>query len=193
MTQIIHLYIEGHKKLRNKEYIMKFNVDNVIKAKQGNKEAFADLYEEVNKDLYRIACYTLANVEDAKDAVSETAIAAFLGIKSLRDPERFGTWIMKILSNKCKSKIREYAYNNTVNLDSVPEVEALSKDMELRVDLLSALATLDYETKMIVLLTVFSGYKSSEIGHIFGLGGSKVRSRYRRATKKLSKILEGNS
>ena len=172
---------------------MKFSVYNVILAKQGNKEAFANLYEEVNKDLYRIACYTLANVEDAKDAVSETAIAAFLGIKSLRDPERFGTWIMKILSNKCKSKIREYAYNNTVTLENIPEVEAISRDLELSVDLLSALATLDYETKMIVLLTVFSGYKSSEIGHIFGLGGSTVRSRYRRATKKLSKILEGNS
>jgi len=172
---------------------MNFNVDNVIMAKQGNKEAFADLYEEVHVDLYRIACYSLANSEDAKDAVSETAMAAYLGIKSLRDPERFGTWIMKILSNKCKSKIREYAYNNTVTMDSVPEIEAVSKDMELSVDLLNALATLDYETKMIVLLTVFSGYKSSEIGHIFGLGGSTVRSRYKRATKKLSKILDGKN
>ena len=168
---------------------MKFTVDKVVKAQNGDKEAFSELYEEVGRDLYRIACYTLSNKDDAEDVVLETVEAAYKGIKRLRDPNRFGAWIMKILSNKCKAKIKDYAYN-TVSLDDVKEIEAFSEDMDLNIDIQRALATLDFETKMIVLLTVFSGYKSAEIGNLFGLGGSTVRSRYRRALKKLSVLLD---
>ena len=98
---------------------MKYTVDKVISAKKGDKEAFSQLYEEIGLDLYKMAVYTLGNKDDAEDVVLETVEAAYKGIKSLRDPNRFGAWIMKILSNKCKAKIREY-----VRQSAYPQTDA---------------------------------------------------------------------
>ena len=77
-------------------------------AKQGNKEAFGELYQEVYQDLYHFALYVLKNPEDAQDAVAETVADAYAAIGKLRDCEAFKGWIFKILSNKCKRKLKEY-------------------------------------------------------------------------------------
>ena len=54
-----------------------------------------------------------------------------------------------------------------------------------RLELLELLAGLDEEERVIVLLTVFGGYKGEEIARILRRRHSTVRSRYRRALKKL--------
>ena len=46
------------------------------KARGGDPEAFASLYEMVYKDLYRYALYMLGQKEDAEDVVSETVMAS---------------------------------------------------------------------------------------------------------------------
>ena len=77
-------------------------------ARQGSKEAFAQLYQAVYQDLYRFALYVLKNPEDAQDAVAEPVADAYAEITKLRDSEAFKGWIFKILSNKCKRKLKEY-------------------------------------------------------------------------------------
>ena len=83
------------------------NVDVVLieQAKRGDKDSFADLYEQVADELYRVALYTLGNVHDAQDAVSETFVEAYRGLGSLRDNAAFRAWIMRILTIRCKRKM----------------------------------------------------------------------------------------
>lgn len=76
----------------------------VKKAKYGDTEAFAKLYEKVYKKMYQFALYTLRSEEDAEDVVSETVMDAFASIKSLKKDELFSAWIFQILSNKCKKR-----------------------------------------------------------------------------------------
>ena len=64
-------------------------------ARQGSKEAFAQLYQAVYQDLYRFALYVLKNPEDAQDAVAETVADAYAEITKLRDSEAFKGWIFK--------------------------------------------------------------------------------------------------
>jgi RNA polymerase sigma-70 factor (ECF subfamily) len=154
---------------------MQFNVEDVIKSKKGDKEAFARLYESVYKDLYKMAVYMLFNKADAEDVVRETAITAYNGIGALRIPDLFGVWILRILSNKCKKKIKNITVHNE----------------DVRIDLLNALNSLDADNRTIVVLSVISGYKSEQIGQILGLGTSTVRSKLKRSLKKMSKVLEG--
>lgn len=49
----------------------------VLRAKDGDVHAFAGLYAQIYKDLYRFAVCTLQNLHDAEDAVSETVLDAF--------------------------------------------------------------------------------------------------------------------
>ena len=51
---------------------MNYEINDVEKAKVGNKTAFENLYSAVYRDLYKFAFYTIGNSEQAKDAVSET-------------------------------------------------------------------------------------------------------------------------
>ena len=80
----------------------------VCRAQSGDTGAFAQLYEGVYQDLYRFALYVLKHPQDAQDVVSDTVMDAFAQIGELRKSEAFRAWIFRILSNKCKRKLKEY-------------------------------------------------------------------------------------
>ena len=102
-------------------------------ARQGSKEAFAQLYQAVYQDLYRFALYVLKNPEDAQDAVAETVADAYAEIKKLRDSEAFKGWIFKILSNKCKRKLKEYTRKTEPLYEQEGSVRGdLDQDMQVR-------------------------------------------------------------
>lgn len=167
----------------------------VQQAKLGDKESFAGLYEQVADDLYRVALYTLGNVQDAQDAVSETFVEAYKGLGSLRDNKAFKAWIMRILSVRCKRKIGGYMKERG-QLD-IDELISLSDDMDpisdsiSRSDLLAALSHLSPSEREIVLLSVLQGYTSREIAKIVGAPQGTVTSKLCRALKKMRVRLEG--
>ena len=102
-------------------------------ARQGSKEAFAQLYQAVYQDLYRFALYVLKNPEDAQDAVAETVADAYAEITKLRDSEAFKGWIFKILSNKCKRKLKEYTRKTEPLYEQEGSVRGdLDRDMQVR-------------------------------------------------------------
>lgn len=80
----------------------------VLRAKNNDAEAFAQLYQSIYKDLYRFAVYTLQNQQDAEDVVSDAVLDAYRNIYQLKDPMAFKSWMFTIVSCKCKKKIKEY-------------------------------------------------------------------------------------
>lgn len=159
----------------------------VKKAKDMDSEAFAQLYQEVYKDLYRFAYYTLRNTHDAEDVVSETIVDAYYGISKLKEEKAFKGWIFRILSVKCKRKLKEYV-NKTVPLDFYTDIPDLEK--ENYQDLNSALLSLSDKERMILSMSIFAGYKSAEIGKTLHMNHNTVRSMQSRALDKLRAILE---
>ena len=89
--------------------------------------------DRVYQDLYRFALYTLKNTHDAEDMVSDTVTDAFASIHKLRSAEAFRGWIFKILSNKCRMKLKEYV-NKTAELpdDLASEGGDMLDHMEVR-------------------------------------------------------------
>ena len=77
-------------------------------AKQGDTQAFAELYRDIYQNLYRFALYMLGNPADADDVVSDAVMDAWMTIGKLRSEEAFDGWVFRILSNKCKRKRNEY-------------------------------------------------------------------------------------
>ncbi|MCI8623229.1 MAG: RNA polymerase sigma factor [Provencibacterium sp.] len=166
----------------------------VEKAKAGDPDCFASLYEQVADDLYRMALYTLGNAHDAQDAVAETFMEAYKGLASLRDNAAFRAWILRILSFRCKRKIKQYVKERgTVDID---DLAALSGGPDLaetginRADLVSALAQLAPAEREIVLLSVVYGYTTREIAGIVGAPHGTVSSKLHRSLKKLRALLE---
>lgn len=169
----------------------------VIKAKTGDTDAFITLYETVYVDLYKAAFYTLQNKEDAEDIVSETVLDAYTGISKLRDPSAFRGWIFKILSNKCKQKIKEYqkkrsqealTEEHTDNLISLHAEQPYEQVLQ-QYDLTQAMEHLSPEERLILSMSAFGNYTTKEISKIIKKPHSTIRSKYHRSLKKLEKWL----
>ena len=171
---------------------MEQNAELVRLARNGDISAFARLYEQIYKDLYRYALYILRNPTDAEDVVSEAVLDAFAAIKSLRSEEAFRAWMFRILSNKCKSCLREYA-RKYVDLEEAEEELSYFGEPAENLDIRKAFMELDDEERMIVGMHVFGGYTGREISKMFSMNANTVRTRERRALKKLAEKLGGTA
>ena len=154
-------------------------------AKRGDAHAFSLLYESVYKEMYKVAYYSLGNKDDAADCVMDAVTDAFAGIKKLKDPGAFKTWIFKILSAKIAQKKKEYV-NKSVDIGEIPEPEdekssLLQEDASIR----SLFFSLPKEDRTILSLNIFMGYGSEEISEILNVPAGTVRSRKKRALDKL--------
>ena len=149
-------------------------------------EQFLELYEPVYKDMYRLAYYYLGNAQDAEDAVSETVLKAYEKFTSLRKKEAFKSWIFKILVNQCMSFLRIKSTKGTAELFEEPAFEPKLEDTTMALELM---AILSEEERQIVVLSVFGGYKGEEIAKLLHIKHSTVRSKYRRALKKMEQHL----
>ncbi|MFR8238744.1 MAG: RNA polymerase sigma factor [Dorea sp.] len=158
-------------------------------------KAFAKMYETVYRDLYRFALCTMKNSHDAEDAVSEAVMNAYEHIASLRSEESFRSWIFTILVNVCKKRLKKQA-RQTVKEDAAffereEETElGKSPEYELSMDLKKAFSVLSEEERAVIGLSVFSGYRSEEIGRMLGLKDSTVRSKRKRALRKMEILLK---
>ncbi|WP_234117550.1 sigma-70 family RNA polymerase sigma factor [Clostridium hydrogenum] len=117
-------------------------------ARKGNKEAFTQIIKLYEKDLYRIAIAMLKNDDDALDAIQDSILKAFEGIRKLKKPEYFKTWLIKILINSCNAIINKkrkiVSYENYV--EGTFEENGFRK-----IDIRSTVDKIDYELRILIL------------------------------------------
>ena len=175
---------------------MRFDRNLVIKAQSGDKEAFAKLYYSCYKDVYGFAFYTLGSADDAADVASDVFADVWKEIKNLRDADSFGSWIFRILSSRCKKEISRRIDRRAIcSLEEITEVplpdsERMEEDIAESASLYSALAELEPEERMIVVLSAIHGYKNREIAKMLGKPLGTVSSRLYRAYEQLRKRLQ---
>ena len=167
----------------------------VKKSRDGDADAFAQLYSLVYKDLYRVALFNLNNEHDASDAVSETVLDAFSSIKNLRNEDAFKGWIMKILTAKIKNKQKDYIQTRSDRLD-IDDLGEKEKELSYEMDysggeLAEDFKKLDEDERLVLSLSVISGYKSEEIARMTGMNANTVRSKAARAKIKLKELIIG--
>lgn len=169
----------------------------VKRAKKGDIEAFGLLYEQIYRDLYKFALFTLKDASDAEDVVGEAVTDAFETIGKLRSEEAFRGWMFRILANKCRRMLK--AYGKRPALREYGEAPYGWEPGEVRetaredlMDLKKAFDGLEEEDRLIVALAFFGGYSSQEIGKILGKKPGTVRSRQSRALSKMRAFLTGS-
>lgn len=156
-------------------------------------KTFSHLYEQVYQDLYRYALCLMRDPHEAEDAVSAAVLAAYEHIHKLRKEEAFKSWIFKILSNVCKKRLKQANKERQQQTeDFFPEgrqEESREEDVGLAMDVRNAFFILSEEEQMIVGLSVFGGYNSTEIGKILNLKPGTVRAKRSRALEKMQCVL----
>lgn len=174
---------------------MVIDIQVVASAKNGCAESFAQLYEQVQDELYKYALYTLGNTHDAEDAVADTFVEAYKGIANLRDDTAFKAWIFRILSVRMKRKVADIIKRkNTLNIEDFVSDFVADTDVERqtsdKVILLGALNKLTEQERMIVVLSAVQGYTTREIAEMLDCPHGTVSSKLHRALIKMRKMVE---
>lgn len=163
----------------------------VKKAKAGNSEAYFQLFQKVESEIYKMAFIYVNNKEDALDIVQETAYRSFKSIHTLKEPNYFKTWIIRIAINSSLDLLRK---NKTV----VPIEEehykqynhARQPDLPLSITLNNLISKLDENEKSMVILKYFEQFTFKESAEILNIPLGTAKSILYRAIEKLRDDLD---
>ena len=139
------------------------------------------LVNENENRLYRAALAILGDPQEAEDAVQD-AFVKYLE-KAPADLRSPNAWLMRVVVNGCKSRLR-LAWRQVTELpDTLPAPSPEERDE------LEELWSLPPEERAAIHLFYYEGYSTEEIAQMVGVAPGTVRSRLSRARERLRRLL----
>src|SRR5262245_52966727 len=131
---------------------------------------------------YRLAGLLLGDAVEAEDATQEALLRAWQSIDSLRDPAGFGAWFDRILVNGCRDRLRRRRKIRFIPLDADsggPERSAGDPFRQVldRDEVAGAMAALDDDQRLVVVLHYWSGLTLQEVATAVGWPVGTVKTR----------------
>jgi RNA polymerase sigma-70 factor, ECF subfamily len=75
--------------------------------KAGRKELFYELVRPYERSIYMAAFSVLQNDADAEEVAQEAVLKAFVHLKTFRAESKFSTWVIQIVINESRMKLRK--------------------------------------------------------------------------------------
>lgn len=157
----------------------------VLRAKKQDKDAFVELINQQKESMYKIAKTILKKEEDVADAMQETILNCWEKITTLRKPEYFRTWMVRILINNCNAIYRQrtrVVLNNEIILEETVDADYFNVEWQ------EMMSFLNEKQRIVVELYYVEQFKVREIADILQIGQSAVKGRLQAARK----IIEAN-
>lgn len=168
----------------------------VLKAKDGDKDAFSEIYKLYFKKVYR---YCRINVYDqalAQDICQESFVKAWKSIKHFEidkpnwSIQAFLFTIARNLIIDNSRKKKNTSIENYEHIDSGEDpYEKLDRITNIK-NVQEALSRLEEEERQIIILRYFEELDSKEVSKILGVKDGALRVRQFRIMQKLKRILE---
>ncbi|GAA1929417.1 RNA polymerase sigma factor [Brevibacterium antiquum] len=172
----------------------------VVRAREGDIDAFEALVDRYETKLLRFCLRTLGDRQDAEDVVQDTLVQAWKSMNALTEPAAFGTWIYRLASNKCTDLLRRRMArpsdaqdpdDMSIHADGRASVE---KSVEARTALQhfsDVLQTLSSEQRVTWVLHQMEGLSYAEVATTLGISEGSVRGRIHRARTAIMEGMEG--
>lgn len=159
----------------------------------GDPDAFGTLFLRHKDKLWAVALRTLADPEEAADAVQDAMISAFRRAASFRGDAAVTTWLHRIVVNACLDRMRRRAARPAVSsgddrlLDAAAAGHASdpAADSELAIDVDAALRQLPPDQRAAIVLVDMLGYPVADAADVLGISQGTVKSRCARGRAKL--------
>lgn len=169
----------------------------VQQARQGNPAAWDALFRRYQLPLYVYVFELVHHEQTSLDVVQETFIAAARHIGSLRDDDRFGSWLFGIAHQRILQFWRKKG-GKEILLDEIPDAPDESVDSpddllirrEQEAEFMSALNRLPLPHRSVLLLHDVEDFSLEEIAQVTEAQIGTVKSRLHYAKKSLRTILE---
>ena len=153
----------------------------------GDSEAFNLLIRHWERPIYNFIVRLIGDRDEAMDLSQDCFMKAYRELRTLKDRDRFSSWLYRIAHNACLSRLRKNHGKTWVELD--PEAGQAHAPLENRLAVEKALGQLPPDQREVVILKVFQDLKFEEIAMIQDAPISTVKSRLYMAFDKLRSIL----
>lgn len=170
----------------------------VEKALQGDREAFAELVRKYQRRIVALSHHILGDFQLGEDAAQETFLRAFKGLKNLKKPESFRSWLSGIAykvsltwlrQEKVQKKLKEKKKEEAAFRPGVPDsLEGLTDGnltRERAQMVVAVVNTLPTESRSLLGLKYLQGMSYAEIAELMQVTEEKVKSRLHVARTRL--------
>lgn len=173
-----------------------------------DERAFRELIDLYRDRVFNVTFRMLGDRAEAEDIAQEVFIAVFKTIDTFREESKFSTWLYRVAVNHTKNRIKYLSRRNDRNRTELDDNTADSDGPSLgstirptRPDralegaqmeqvLQGAIASLDEEHRVLVVLRDIEELSIEEICEITGIPDGTVKSRLHRARAALRKKLQ---
>lgn len=175
----------------------------VLRAQEGDSDAFAELYVATYQQQYRFSYRYLQDEFLAQDALQETYILALKNITTLRDPHVFVSWLNQINMRVCfdiyrrekrqEAELDRYEQNALTAREArgegdSPEESALRQDQQEY--LIRKVMELPFSESQAIMLRYYRNMKLEEVADMMGISRSSVKRYLNSGREKLARQLK---
>ena len=169
------------------------NLQIIIRAQSGDREAFAILFEQYKNLVYKTAYLMLGEPTEEEDALQEVFVQVFQSLSGFdAGKAAFTTWLYRVTFNYCLNHRRKKR-PLTLPLENVPpslRSEFPSVQLTEQEVLQQAIGKLTDKQRAVVILRYFWDLPYAEIAQILDVPLGTVKSRIDLALKTLRKVME---
>ena len=170
--------------------------DLVLRARNGDHDAFTALAAEAFDRLHRTARLILRSDDRAADAVQESLMAAWLHIRAIRDPDRFDAWLHRLLVHACYREARRDRQREVVEIHmTAPDGRGNGDAQDLtavRDQLERGFRRLTPEQRAVLVVHHYLGLPDAEAAIVLDIAIGTFKSRLHRASDALRAALEAD-
>jgi RNA polymerase sigma-70 factor (ECF subfamily) len=171
------------------------DTDLVIRAQQGDKEAFTRLAGRLSPSFLSVAHRVLRDITQAEDATQQALLNVWQRLPQLRDPEKFEAWSYRLLVRACYDEGRKTG-RWTAPIKMLPSGGAWVGDASTAVldrdQLERAFRRLSVEHRAVVVLRHYRHLSLEEVAEAIGVPVGTVASRLHYALRELRSALEAD-
>jgi len=172
------------------------DLELVRRFQAGRVEAFEELVRRYERKVYNITYRMLGNEQDASEAMQDAFMRAYRFLGRFQFKSSFFTWLYRIATNVCLTRLRKRKPPEMVSLDEpagdsgdmvleIPDSkgspEEVFRQKELREKLQSAVDGLPEEYRAVVVLRDLEGLSNEEASKVLKISVPAVKSRLHRA------------
>jgi RNA polymerase sigma-70 factor (ECF subfamily) len=170
--------------------------DLVVRARNGDHDAFARLVVASIGRLNAIARLIVSDYAIAEDAVQDALVDAWRNLRGLRDPDRFDPWLNRVLVRSCQNARRRETRRRGVELILPALSEPAQEDVQgslARTDQLEhALSRLTVDQRAVLVLAYFLDLPLAEAAATLGIPTGTMKSRLARALAALRASIDAD-
>ena len=170
--------------------------DLVIRAREGDRDAFSELAARSIGRLTAVARLILRDEYAAQDAVQETFIHVWRSLPGLREPDRFDAWLRRILVRRCVTAGQRNRRVRAVEIQLTPADEpatpGVERSLAIHDQLERGLARIPAEQRAAIVLVYYLDLPLADAAQAMGVPIGTTKSRLRRATQALRAVIDAD-